>query len=97
MEAESREMTINDHMPETIKEVLKFIYTGNVDNIDEENAEDLFKAADQYLLPGMKKICEKFIISLVTLENAIEMMAMGHMYRADELKKTAKMIIVEAG
>ena len=97
MEAESREMTINDHMPETIKEVLKFIYTGNVDNIDVENAEDLLKAADQYLLPGMKKICEKFIISQVTLENAIEMMAMGHMCGAGKLKSTAKKIIVEAG
>ena len=84
-------------MPETIKEILNFIYTGKVDNIDVENGEDLLKAADQYLLPGMKKICEKFIVSLVTLENAIEMMAMGHMYGADELKSTAKKIIVEAG
>ena len=90
-------MTIDDHKLETIKEILKFIYTGNVDNIDVENAEDLLKAADQYLLPGMKRICEKFIIAKVTLENAIEMMALGHMCGADELKRTAKMIIVEAG
>ena len=90
-------MTIDDHKPETIEEVMKFIYTGKVDNIDVENSEDLLKASDQYLLTGMKAICEKFIISKVTLENAIEMMVMGHMCGSGTLKMTAKKIIVEAG
>ena len=97
MEAESGVITIQDHKLGTVQEVLKFIYTGKVDNMDEENAEDLFRAADQFLLQGMKKICELFLISKVNLENAIEMMALGHMYEAGELKKIAKQAIVDAG
>ena len=80
-----------------MKEVMHFIYTGTVQKIDEENAEALFKAANQFLLLGLKRICELFLISKVTLDNAIEMMALGDMYEAGELKKKAKQIIVEAG
>ena len=90
-------MTINDQKIKTVIVVVQFIYTGKVDNINEENAEDLFLAADQFLLQGMKKICELFLASNVALENAIEMMALGHMYKADELKKAAKNVILEAG
>ena len=80
-----------------MKEVVHFIYTGKVQNIDEENAEELFKAADQFLLIGLKTICELFLISKVTLDNAIDMMALGDMHEAGDLNKTAKQIIVKAG
>ena len=97
MEAESGKMTINDKKLETVQGVVQFIYTGNCNMINEENAEDLFRAADQFLLQGMKKICEIFLVSNVSLENAVEMMALGHMYKADQLKKAAKNVILEAG
>jgi hypothetical protein len=35
----------------------RFIYTGTVD-VDLDVAVDLLKAADQYLLDGLKRICE---------------------------------------
>ena len=97
LEAQSGRIIINDHKVGTIEEVLHFIYTGKVKKMDEENVEDIFRAADQFLLKGLKRLCELFLMSRVTLDNAIEMLALGHMYSADELKKTAKQIIVEAG
>lgn len=39
---------------------LRFIYTGSVD-VDLEIAHDLLKAADQYLLEGLKRQCEHAI------------------------------------
>merc|ERR1719290_453699 len=96
LEGQSGKITIDDHKVGTMKEVVHFIYTGKVQNIDEENAEDLFKAANQFLLLGLKRICELFIMSKVTLDNAIGMMALAHMYDAEDLKKAAKQIIVEA-
>ena len=80
-----------------LKDVVHFIYTGKVQKIDEENAEELFKAANQFLLLGLKRICELFLISKLTLSNAIEMMGLGDMYEAGELKEKAKQIILEAG
>lgn len=38
----------------------RFIYTGTVD-VDLDVAPDLLKAADQYLLDGLKRICESVI------------------------------------
>ena len=80
-----------------MNELIHFIYTGKVQTIDKENAEELLKAAHQFLLLGLKRICELFLISKVTLSNAIEMMALGDMYEAGDLKEKAKQIIVEAG
>ncbi|KAJ0052273.1 hypothetical protein Pint_03329 [Pistacia integerrima] len=44
--------------------MMRFIYTGSVDvNIDV--AQDLLKAADQYLLDGLKRLCEFAIAQIV--------------------------------
>ena len=97
VEGQSGKINIDNHKMGTMKEVVHFIYTGKVQKIDEENAEELFKAANQFLLLRLKRICELFLMSKVALDNAIEMMALGHVYEAKDLKKTAKQIIVEAG
>lgn len=36
---------------------LRFIYTGNVE-VSTDNSQDLLRAADQYLLEGLKRLCE---------------------------------------
>lgn len=52
----------------------RFIYTGTVD-VDLNVAVDLLKAADQYLLDGLKRICE-YVISEVG-QNLIESFSLG--------------------
>lgn len=42
----------------------RFIYTGSVD-ITLDIAQDLLRAADQYLLEGLKRLCE-YTIAQVT-------------------------------
>ena len=96
-ESQNNRVELKDLEADTAEDILTFIYTGKVKKMDEENVEDIFRAADQFLLKGLKRLCELFLMSRVTLDNAIEMLALGHMYSADELKKTAKQIIVEAG
>lgn len=41
----------------SILDVCRFIYTGNVD-VSVDIAQDLLRAADQYLLEGLKRLCE---------------------------------------
>ena len=65
--------------------------------LDEENVEDLFIAANQYLLPGLKKICELDLIARLTLENSLGMLYLGCAYGASDLKSIAKQRIVKAG
>lgn len=44
----------------------RFIYTGSVD-VNLDIAQDLLRAADQYLLDGLKRLCEH-AIALVSSE-----------------------------
>ena len=97
MEAESGKITIKDQKFAIIDNMMEFIYTGGVRKLDEENAEDLFKAADQYLLPGLKRICEIALIAGLTVDNSLGMLYLGHAYHAPDLKKTAKQRIVDSG
>ena len=96
MEADTGKITIRDHTKEIMKEVINFIYTGMIKNINEENAEDLFIAANKFLLEGMKDFCEQFLMSKVDLDNAIDLMILGSMCEAEKLKKAAKQVIVES-
>ncbi|RZB90396.1 hypothetical protein D0Y65_023035 [Glycine soja] len=43
---------------------IKYIYTGTV-NVNLDIAEDLWRAADQYLLDHLKSICEYAILLLL--------------------------------
>ena len=42
-------------------------------------------------------MCQNVLIADVTLDNAIQMMAMGHLYDVEELKEKAKKIFLDAG
>ena len=97
MELESDKITIKGQKFAIIDNMMEFIYTGGVRKLDEENAEDLFKAADQYLLPGLKRICEIALIAGLTVDNSLGMLYLGHAYHAPDLKKTAKQRIVDSG
>ena len=97
IESQTGKTTIQGHKMPIVKQVVKFIYSGRVDNIDENNAEDLLRAADQFLLSGMKEICEVFLMSKVNLDNAIDMLSLGHTYEAEGLKEKAMDMIVEEG
>ncbi|XP_023248435.1 speckle-type POZ protein-like [Copidosoma floridanum] len=48
---------INDFDSSVIKVMLRFMYTGEVENMNDV-AEDLFLCADKYSLSELKKICE---------------------------------------
>jgi hypothetical protein len=41
--------------------MMTYIYTGNVDDVGPEIAPHLLQASDQYLLEGLKRLCEMSI------------------------------------
>lgn len=45
-------------------DLCRFIYTGSV-NVTSEIAQDLLRAADQYLLEGLKRLCEYTIAKVI--------------------------------
>ena len=75
-----------------LKEMLRFIYTDEIENI-ETLANKLFIAADKYDIEDLKSKCAKYIIKQMTLENAIEIFEFGVKYNSVQLKKQAVLLM----
>ena len=52
-----------------------------------EQAIDVLVAANKYGLDRLKRLCEKFLVQLIDLENVIELLYMSDMHQAMELKR----------
>ncbi|XP_057341561.1 speckle-type POZ protein-like [Microplitis mediator] len=77
-------VTINDISPKTIGEMLKFIYTDQVTDIDGD-AKELLKAANKYQLQTLKKLCEESLCKSITIVNAVEIMVLADENNARQL------------
>jgi len=72
-----------------LKGILKFIYGGEIDNL-ERNAVDLLKAAGMFIMEDLKDVCEKYLVAnYLKLDNVIDMVVMAETHNADHLKKAA--------
>jgi len=93
VENETGEVEITDFDVGTIKSMIIYMYTGEAELNDETN-EQLIRAADKYLLNGLKKIIEAALMKSVKIENAIEMFVLGDAVHANSLRDASKEIIV---
>ncbi|EOY05613.1 ARM repeat protein interacting with ABF2 isoform 2, partial [Theobroma cacao] len=72
----------------------RFIYTGSVD-VTLDIAQDLLRAADQYLLEGLKRLCEYTIAQDISLENVSSMYELSEAFHAISLRHTCILFILE--
>lgn len=83
---ESQEQVI--HLPdqsfEAMREMLLFIYTGEVPNLDKV-AEDLYMAADKYSMGELKALCGDYLGANLTVERAADAFVLSNMYSDAEL------------
>ncbi|XP_024877074.1 speckle-type POZ protein-like [Temnothorax curvispinosus] len=93
-ETQNNYVTIEDIDYETVREMLRFIYTGKVENSENlGKITDLLVATDKYELTKLKVMCEKILCTRLTVENAAEILILADFYRADYLKAEALDII----
>ena len=85
VESNSNTVNISDVDHEVLKEMLRFIYMGQVENI-ETIASDLFIAADKYDIQDLKNECANYIANNITVENAILIFELAVKYNAEQLK-----------
>jgi len=95
-ESESGKVSIKDIKPDTMAEMLYFIYTGLVNEtaLTVTNAVELLFAADKYQLDTLKDICQDKLSSVLDAENAIEFLILGEKYQTPKLKDSALMEVV---
>ena len=80
---------IKDFSPNAVQAMLSYMYTSTLvlGAHEQDHLEDIFKAADQYQLDLLKKICEKFLCRDLAKENCLIYLILGDMYQAEKLKK----------
>ncbi|XP_057549477.1 ARM REPEAT PROTEIN INTERACTING WITH ABF2-like [Amaranthus tricolor] len=74
--------------------MMRYIYTGSV-KVDQDIAQDLLRAADQYLLDGLKRLCEYAIAQDISVENVALMYELSEAFNAMSLRNSCILFILE--
>jgi speckle-type POZ protein len=80
----TRTVHIDDMEPNVFKEMLRYLYTGTVPQL-EQMAESLFVAADRFQIQGLKFLCQQRMLSKLNKENAIRYLVLAHLHSFPEL------------
>ena len=79
-----RKIVLDQLSGDELEELVEYFYTGK--RTRNKVAAALLKAADMYDLRNLKEICEVILIQMLHLENALEMLVLGHLSHASRLK-----------
>ncbi|KAG1331726.1 ARM REPEAT PROTEIN INTERACTING WITH ABF2 [Cocos nucifera] len=93
-EKDARDIEIPNIRWEVFELMMRFIYTGSVE-VTTDIARDLLRAADQYLLEGLKRLCEYAIAQDVNLDNVSSMYELSEAFNAMSLRHTCVLYILE--
>ncbi|WJX78824.1 hypothetical protein P8452_62008 [Trifolium repens] len=93
-EKEAKDIEIPNIKWNVFELMMRFIYTGTVD-VDLDVAVDLLKAADQYLLDGLKRICEYTISKGISVENVSLLYAMSETFNATSLRDSCILFVLK--
>ncbi|XP_057438771.1 ARM REPEAT PROTEIN INTERACTING WITH ABF2-like [Lotus japonicus] len=93
-ESEAKDIEIPNIKWNVFELMMRFIYTGTVE-VKLDIVEDLLRAADQYLLDGLKCLCEKAISQVISVENVTIMYGMSEVYNATSLRNSCILFVLE--
>ncbi|KAJ9171961.1 hypothetical protein P3X46_015255 [Hevea brasiliensis] len=91
-ERDAKDVEIPNIRWDVFELMMRFIYTGSVD-VDIEVAQDLLRAADQYLLEGLKRLCEYAIAQDVSVENVSLIYELSEGFNARSLMEACILFI----
>jgi hypothetical protein len=92
-EKESNLVWFNDINSSTLKELVKFIYTGKATIADNKMAKDLLYAAEKFGLEALKSFCASSFD--VKKENVLKIFATAVQFNAKELEEKCLEMILE--
>jgi BTB/POZ domain len=94
-EQQEGSLTIKDISPNTISNILRFIYTSTI--IVPTTLEEMIEltiASHQYLLSSLKDLCSKYLCDFVSVKTARTILHLNHKYGlSDELREMCKKTI----
>lgn len=89
LEKNGTQSEILDASKEAFDELIRFIYTGEIVDL-EKNVEELLGLADRYEVSDLQKVCELKLMSNLKDENAESIFQLAHRHQCNgELKKAS--------
>ncbi|XP_056175211.1 ARM REPEAT PROTEIN INTERACTING WITH ABF2-like [Syzygium oleosum] len=74
--------------------MMRFMYSESVE-VTPDNAQELLKAADQYLVEGLKRLCERAIGQELSMETISTIYELSNDFHATSLKHSCILFILE--
>ncbi|KAH7838483.1 hypothetical protein Vadar_027115 [Vaccinium darrowii] len=93
-EKDAKDVEIPNIRWDVFELMMRYIYTGSVD-VNLDIAQELLRAADQYLLEGLKRLCEYAIAQDISAENVSIMYELSESFNALSLKHACILFILE--
>ncbi|XP_003428195.1 speckle-type POZ protein [Nasonia vitripennis] len=93
-EKQGQPVEIDDVKYDVLVELIRFIYSGRVNNIV-AIVDQLAIAAEKYALDGLKKMCERIMRTNLSIDNVIGCLQLADRLRMDELKAEAIELVLE--
>ena len=83
-ESSSRIVVVNDIEPKVIRQLLRFLYTGDAPEVEDDEimVEQLFIAADKYQVDTLKDWCDSLLSKQINEENAVRLLVLAHLHYA---------------
>jgi speckle-type POZ protein len=88
LENERSRVEIEDIDGDIMFEILRFIYTGKIQNI-EKLADALLPAADKYCLERLKVQCEEALCLTIDRDNVADTLILADLHSATQLRQQA--------
>ncbi|CAG8636272.1 10613_t:CDS:2 [Ambispora gerdemannii] len=91
------EINVSETDPKLFLQVLKYLYVGDItikNDTSSKDAIDLYEIADKYLLDELRSQAQGYIIYLLTVENAAEIL-FSSAHQWPELKEEVKKFVVK--
>uniref|UniRef100_A0A6U4KVI1 BTB domain-containing protein n=1 Tax=Phaeomonas parva TaxID=124430 RepID=A0A6U4KVI1_9STRA len=88
-ESSSSTIQIDNHVRPTVQRMLEFIYTNKVAGLSKCNANEILhtlRLAEEFLLPGLKSLCEREAKKQMNRENVVQMLFCSDKYDAEHLR-----------
>jgi len=92
-EKEASEIQVVDVTAETLAQMIEFMYTGDVADLD-ERADELLAAADKYGLSRLRCMCEQSLEKTFAVDTIAHTLVLSHLHSAKGLKDRAVDFIV---
>lgn len=94
IENKENKIEITDVSYDVMKEVLRFLYSGEVKNLNKFKKQ-LLAAADKYDIEGLKAICERDFQKNINIDNCCEVLKVVQLYNCPNLRSDVVQFIAD--